>query len=133
MVVSAAASLMFVMSAASAFVVVMSASTLMVSASTLATTAVASATATVHVVEHSFNLILCSLAVFDDIAFEVELLACEWVVEVYLNSSITNFEHCADEEVAVLVLQRNLCSLEYILAVELSVDNEHFLVEFDDA
>ena len=69
---------MLVMSAASVFVVVMSASTLMVSASTLATTAVASATATVHVAEHSFNLILCSLAVFDDIALEVKFLACEF-------------------------------------------------------
>lgn len=122
-----------VVSAATSLMLVMSAFTLMVSASTLATTAVASATATVHVAEHCFNLILCSLAVFDDIALEVEFLACEWVVEVYLNRSITDFENSADEEVAVLVLQRNLCSLEYILAVELSVDYEHLLVEFDDA
>lgn len=132
-VVSAATTLVLVMSAATAFVVVMSASTLMVSASAFATAAVASATATVHVAEHSLNLVHCSLAVLDDVALEVELLASERMVEVDLHRSVAYLEHCADEEVAILVLQRNLSALEDILAVELSVYGEHFLVEVDDA
>ena len=55
------------------------------------------------------------------------------MVEVDLHRSVADFEHCADEEVAVLVLQRNLSTLEDVLAVELSVYGEHFLVEVDDA
>ena len=53
------------------------------------------------------------------------------MVEVNSNLIASDFEDCGDEEVAVLVLQRHLCTLEDVLAVEMSVYGEHLLVEIE--
>lgn len=97
----------------------------------LASAAVATATASVHMVEQSLDFVVCSFAVLDNVALEVELVASEWVVEVYLHLVSTDFHNLCDEEVAILVLERNLCSLEDVLAVEVSVNGEHLLVQFN--
>jgi len=116
-----------------ALALMVSASALMVSASALASAAVATASATVKMVEHSLQFLFCSLAVFDDVALEVELVASERMVEVNLHLVASYFKNSSDEEVAVLILQWNLCAFEDVLAVEVSVNNKHFLVEVDNA
>ena len=98
----------------------------------LASAAMTAASAAVHVVEQSLYLVVCSFAVLDNVALEVELVASERVVEVNLNLVSANFQNLCYEEVAVLVFERNLCALEYVLAVEVSVNGEHLLVELDN-
>lgn len=98
----------------------------------LASAAMSAASATVHVVEQSLYLVVCSFTVLNNVALEVEFVASERVVEVNLNLVSTDFKNLCYKEVAVLVLERNLCSLEYVLAVEVSVNGEHLLVEFDN-
>ena len=99
---------------------------------TLAVAAAMSAAATaVKMIEHGLYLILCCLAVLDDVSLEVEALASERMVEVNSYLVASDLEDCGDEEVAVLVLQRHLCTLEDVLAVEMSVYGEHILVEIE--
>ena len=99
---------------------------------TLAVAAAMSAAATaVEMIEHGLYLILCCLAVLDNVSLEVEALASERMVEVNSYLIASDLEDCGDEEVAVLVLQRHLCTLEDVLAVEMSVYGEHLLVEIE--
>ena len=98
---------------------------------TLAAAAMSAAATAVKMIEHGLYLVLCCLAVLDDVSLEVEALASERMVEVNSDLIASDLEDCGDEEVAVLVLQRHLCSLEDVLAVEMSVYGEHLLVEIE--
>ena len=98
---------------------------------TLAATAMSAAATAVKMIEHGLYLILCCLAVLDDVSLEVETLASERMVEVNSDLIASDLEDCGDEEVAVLVLQRHLCTLEDVLAVEMSVYGEHLFVKIE--
>lgn len=98
-----------------------------------ATAAVVTSTATSSlsakiVYEVLYLLVACS-TLLKHPALEVECLAGKRMVEVHLHLIIGNGENTTIEMVAVLILQRNDCTLKDVLVVEVAINLEDAAVE----
>lgn len=72
--------------------------------SATATTASAAASFAAQTVHHALYLTVGSLAALHNLALEVELHACERVVEIHCHLVVGHLEDMSEEPVAVLVL-----------------------------
>ena len=86
----------------------------------------AAATASVYelAVEALCELLLSSLAYCEDLACEVERLACHLVVDVDLYNILKNFEDCSWSHAAHLVYERNDCADYHEVVSHFAVDHE---------
>ena len=93
----------------------------------VATAAMTSAaTASVHelAVKTFCEFLLCRLADCEDLACEVEGLACHLVVDVDLYNFLKNFEDCSWSDAAHLVNERNYSTNYHEVISHFSVDHE---------
>ena len=90
-------------------------------ASAAATFATAAATFTAHGVYQAFYLLVGSIAHFDDVSFENQVLAGVWVVQVEHHLVISDFAYIGIESVAFLVVQHDDVTREDVFAIEVAV------------
>lgn len=100
-----------------------------------ATAAFAAATATTaftaHLVDEFLNFGIGGIAESNDLATEVEILACEGVIEVYYDLVFFYFEYDTLKAYAVSIDERKYGTGIYGILVETAVDLENLLVEFE--
>ena len=113
--------------ASATFVVVVAAS---VAARVAALVASASAA---DMIDEVLNLLVGGLAVLHDVAFEVQFLVGQRMVEVDFHFFFVYFEHFAKKALAVLVLKGKQGVNENVLVVEVAVDAEHVALQVHDA
>lgn len=95
-------------------------------------TIIASASAA-DMVDEALNLLVGGLAVFHDVAFEVEFFVGQRMVEVDFYFFFVYFEHFAKKALAVLVLKGKQGVNENVLVVEVAVDAKHVALQVNDA
>ena len=120
------------------FVAILATAILAVAFAAVATAVLAATAATLlafaaHQFGHVSHFLGCCFTALQNLAAEVELLACQWVVEVDLHLVVSDGENKTQEAVAVLVLQRKDGTDFHVLSVKLAIDCEDILVKFDDA
>ena len=116
-------------SAATSFVMIVLAATVAITVAVAVVVVMTTTSATARHVSHQvFYLFGCSLAVFQYGAFESEILASQWVVQVNFHFLFAYFYDTSVETLTFFVLQGNDSVFIDMLVVEMSVDAEHFAV-----
>lgn len=105
-------------------VIAVLAATVATAVSAVSATAAAATTAslTAQAVDHGLYLVVGCLAAFEHTALELQRLTGQRVVQVHLHLVVADVEHAPEKAVAVGILQRNYCILEYMLVVKMAVD-----------
>ena len=90
-------------------------------------TIMASATASfaTHVIEQTLYFLVRCLAVFYDMAFEIQVFACQWMVQVNSYVIFSYFKNLSKESLSFLVLQRQDGAFEHIFMVKMPIDAEN--------
>ena len=90
------------------------------------TSVASAATASVYefAVETFCEFLFSCFADCEDLACEVEGLACHLVVDVDLYNFLKNFEDCSWSDAAHLVYERNYCANNHEVISHLAVDHE---------
>ena len=125
------------MSAAAALVAVVAfavsaAAALVAMASAAASLAVAAAVAAAHAVNEALHLVVGGFARGDNLAFKVERLACERVVEVDSHFVVAHLDDESLKTVAVGIDKRDDVARVDIVFVEAAVHAEYVAVELYD-
>lgn len=124
--IAVSATAAFTVSVATTFAITVTAAT---TASVAVSATAATTMMTVHLVEELFDFFFGSFARFVNATCELQILACQWMIEVYLYRVVRNLQDTGNETLSVLVLQRKNCIYKHILRIECSIAGEYLLVQ----